>query len=80
MSALCSACVGSDQPSPLVELSSMHFWFDDFHIFIYSIVFDFVRAWMYVIIIIENNKRVAKILIYLLCIWMKPQSWKFSSL
>ena len=43
------------QPSPLVELSSMRLWFDDLHLFIYLVilvVFDFVRALMYVIIII----------------------------
>ena len=32
------------QPSPLVELSSMRLWFDDLHLFIYLVVFDFVRA------------------------------------
>ena len=30
----------------------MRLWFDDLHLFIYLVVFDFVRAWMYVIIII----------------------------
>ena len=30
--------------APLVELSSMHLWFDDLHLFIYLVVLDFVRA------------------------------------
>ena len=30
----------------------MRLRFDDLHLFIYLVVFDFVRAWMYVIIII----------------------------
>ena len=29
----------------------MRLWFDDLYLFIYLVVLDFVRAWMYVIII-----------------------------